>query len=620
MINKIKKIINKRKNKKKKGFTLVELLAVIVILAVIMVITIPTVLGNMNEAKQQAFNTVGETMKKYLVDNYNNCRLGNEAIAKFDDEIFDNNCNLITDDLSSNLIKNSGYSTEDINEVIVTGSNGNYELKVIPQDGGEFSGVNDLITGEIHYTQSELMGNDPDLSTGLIPVVYDDTKGSDTHWFVADVSQKWYSYTSIEQWWANAVSVDSSTIEKRAKYVNADGTYNTGIEIATSDMLAMFVWIPRYSYTIGCTSSSCLGYKVEEASALSTSTPGAIDIKFVSVEDELEIPDMDNGIYPNYTYTSEEDRTPTNYYTHPAFWWDENGDGIRATNNSEEIAGIWVGKFETSTAVGATCYNSTSSNCAVGATEVRILPNVTSMRYQQIANQFAYSQYFSSNDNIYGLTGDAHMMKNSEWAAVAYLSQSIYGKYGNKDYSGANKEIYINNYSSYITGVSAGEPSANLSTSITCRYNVEGDNRTEGTGLCGPGASTTGNIYGIYDMNGGAYEYVMANYGTKTDEGIFNGRKGSSGINFSEIDNKYYDKFITRIPFTRKSKETIGQALYEVASWYLDSTYTFDNATVWLLRGGSYSGSSAGAFYGSANNGDSGKCNGYRSVFVLTST
>ena len=33
----------------------------------------------------------------------------------------------------------------------------------------------------------------------------------------------------------------------------------------------------------------------------------------------------------------------------------------------------------------------------------------------------------------------SHGMKNNEWAAVAYLSQSIYGKYGNKQYSNKNK-------------------------------------------------------------------------------------------------------------------------------------------------------------------------------------
>ena len=46
-------------------------------------------------------------------------------------------------------------------------------------------------------------------------------------------------------------------------------------------------------------------------------------------------------------------------------------------------------------------------------------------------------------NDIYGFGGhmDIHIIKNSEWGAVAYLYHSKYGKYGNSLYSGANKEI-----------------------------------------------------------------------------------------------------------------------------------------------------------------------------------
>ena len=43
------------KNLNKKGFTLVELLAVIVVLALIMVLTVPSVLTSMNSARQSSF-------------------------------------------------------------------------------------------------------------------------------------------------------------------------------------------------------------------------------------------------------------------------------------------------------------------------------------------------------------------------------------------------------------------------------------------------------------------------------------------------------------------------------------------------------------------------------------
>ena len=60
----------------KKGFTLVELLAVIVILAVIMVITIPTVLGSMDKAKESAFATAVETMEEFIQKEYDYKQLG----------------------------------------------------------------------------------------------------------------------------------------------------------------------------------------------------------------------------------------------------------------------------------------------------------------------------------------------------------------------------------------------------------------------------------------------------------------------------------------------------------------------------------------------------------------
>ena len=71
-----------------KGFTLVELLAVIVILAVIMVITIPTVLGSMSEATDKAFDSAKKAVQKYIDDQIELCNAGLGDLAGYESSLF----------------------------------------------------------------------------------------------------------------------------------------------------------------------------------------------------------------------------------------------------------------------------------------------------------------------------------------------------------------------------------------------------------------------------------------------------------------------------------------------------------------------------------------------------
>ena len=56
------------KNKKKIGFTLVELLAVIVILSIIMTITVPIILVQVKKAEKRSFEISVELVKKNTED------------------------------------------------------------------------------------------------------------------------------------------------------------------------------------------------------------------------------------------------------------------------------------------------------------------------------------------------------------------------------------------------------------------------------------------------------------------------------------------------------------------------------------------------------------------------
>jgi hypothetical protein len=103
-------------------------------------------------------------------------------------------------------------------------------------------------------------------------------------------------------------------------------------------------------------------------------------------------------------------------------------------------------------------------------------------------------------------------------------------------------------------------------------------------------ASTTSNIYGIYDMNGGAWEYVM---------GIYNKTIGSSG--FTSLPNEKYYSNYTATTYQ-------GHVLTETARWYGDNASFVNSGLPWFRRGGYYSdGMNAGVFNFDDVNGGSGQ-------------
>ena len=418
------------------------------------------------------------------------------------------------------------------------------------------------------YTDLILAGNDPNmLQKSLTPVVYDETRSS---WVVADTTQEWYNYSNQE--WANAVILNSGVTKSVGDTVIVPTDTST-----TSEVKAMLVWIPRFEYKITSTYGTHL-----DGTAGTQALPGQIEVKFI----------------PKSQTTAD-----SNYILHPAFTWDDNSDGTIATN--EHISGIWVGKFETTGT----------------ADEPTILPNVQSLRNQNISTQFNTSLKLKNYLSAIGTT-DSHMAKNSEWGAVAYLSQSVYGKYGNTNYTGANKEVYKNDSSGYYTGRSSGtypqsgNPSSGNSSSGTCLYNDITD-RGNGIGSCGGGASTTGNITGIYDMAGGAYEYVMGYLTTASTTWGATSSTNHTGFT-SAPASKYYDAYTSTTATTACNGGICkGHALSETSGWYNDSADFVSAVGPWFARGGSsYSTPRAGVFYSTYGNGGTADRVSFRSVLL----
>ncbi len=408
------------------------------------------------------------------------------------------------------------------------------------------------------YKEAILNGTDPVISDNLIPVVISDT-GVVTK---ADTTTAWYSYANKK--WANSVILKDKSI-----------SYQDGEVIPENNIESYFVWIPRYRY------------KIFNKGTYIGST---------SIENSTQIIDV---IFENKETTPSTGSTVGTYLTHPAFIaFDTNG--------------LWVGKFEAGYDGATTTAAAQVNN--VDTSKIIIKPNVYSWRNITVGNMFKNSYDYQRNL-------DSHMMKNTEWGAVAYLQHSAYG---------SKSSVRINNNSSFITGYSATlEPTLgyNGGTSIN-------GNRVESTSLGVDGtytinylnsnstvSSTTGNYSGIYDMSGGAWEYVMG-YTTKaTTVG------GASGITslypnfFSDSTySKYWDKYTSTVN-TNYSNRILGDATGEMgpfgseldpdgstrykSSWYKDYAYFADSSYPWFDRGGGWSsGAEAGSFvFGSSTGG-----------------
>ena len=439
--------------------------------------------------------------------------------------------------------------------------------------------------------EPEVKPNAPVLDGGLIPIVFDTSNGTVIK-TVSSTDSSWYNYSNQE--WANAVLVKESGTQTRAYY-----KANPGVAIDESDILAYYVWIPRYKYKI---------WTLEESSQGQEQT---IDIVFESTSS------ISAG-----TQVGE-------YITHPAFWWDNDSDGVRGSG--EELAGIWIGKFETTGT----------------ADSPTILPDVTSLRNQKVSVQFATAQKLGGT--TYGVSSnvDSHMMKNSEWGAAAYLSHSKYG---------VNREVYINNSSEYYTGRSGGNVSGSTpingtytGQSSTDTYSSYGfytwdgyllnyDTNTKSTTRdLTKIASTTGNITGIYDMVGGTIEDVMGVFANSDGQlwsgqnnyanSGFTGLVGESGTSYSGTsfpESKYYDVYkassgITIDKLTAcNGRVCYGHGLSETSNWYGDGTGFVGPINSWATRGGAHwFDASAGVFHSGYTPGNGSSVTGFRSSLVI---
>ena len=528
----------------KKGFTLAELIGVVIILALIALLAFPPILNSIRKTKGELSDASKEILYNatslYVSENLNDFpkRNGNTFCVTLN--TLSSKEYLPTKVYDS--ITGEEISQDSLIEVKVENNNYTYSMN------------NECV--EYVYVppyQDNSGANIPELLDNMVPVYYD---GS--NWKYADKYNEWYDYDTKE--WANAV------------VLNRDVTKNVGDTISEDEISLWYVWIPRYKYQLfNANNGSVEEQEIQITFESGTATTGTVECtNTVSGSGEA-----------SETCTNAENG---NWYTHPAF-----------TFGNQELTGFWVGKFEIS-----------------GNTDkITIKPNVSSLRYTNVSNFFTAIQNIS---NKYSINGDSHMMKNMEWGAVAYLSHSKYG---------IGEEVYINNSSSYYTGRSGGNvggsintvatqyPSDSTSSKVYYSYGYYtydgkivnydgsiGDYATDRT--LGTKASTTGNIYGIYDMSGGAYEFVMGNMVNSSGEFY------SSSAGFSTPpDSIYYDSYTYGTSKTSHGRGKLGDATKETLKifgsstdgWYSDSANFPNSSNSWFYLGSRYySNSGAGLF------------------------
>ena len=462
--------------------------------------------------------------------------------------------------------------------------------------------------GEEQKFDEEKGVNKPELTQGMIPVKFDTSKnGGKGNWVIcSETDSEWYNYTETDKKWANVML--------------CDGTYDestpVGTEVAEEDLGSMFVWIPRYAYKI--------------TSGYHDAPNGGMDVKFLVGRTDQTV-DGSQVVEYNAETTNNYTQFPDGYVVHPVF---ENGQSTGYQNGEwkKEITGIWVAKFKAGIKT-----TEKDTDAKVSSVSNYYYPVFKGKKYGynliNESNCYNISLALDDESNPYGLTesSNSHLIKNSEWGAAAYLSMSQYG------YSGGiistSTEKYKNNLSlasssdtlsspvqnpnntgkiTAITGYTApgARTEQNIMTYSSPESFTEAISGSNGTSYAwnnvntnsdvgnGTKSSTTGNIYGIYDMGGCLAEYTSSYVNNLTYIG--QGSVFATGTS-TYLATAYPKNATTATDFNSAYeagafKVTYGDAIYETSknvgggqSWFSETLENDVNGSeVFFPRGGNW--------------------------------
>ena len=422
--------------------------------------------------------------------------------------------------------------------------------------------------------------NTPKLAKGMTAVYWDESGAEKelTKFSSKAEWEKWYSYTAQ----TGKTSTAGSGTSKWANAVTKDNSGN---------ITGYWVWIPRYEYKL-TTSSKTIAVNFISTK---TTTPSSSDYK----------------IHPVFTTNTENGGWDSEL---PGFWVAKYPAGYQKStvntsgvvqNGSDTLVSSNLKYTKSDYTTNALGQDVSSSNCAnVNISYPVFKPLTYAYNCINIDSMNRISQDIKNASNFYGLTNttDSHLMKNSEWGAVAYLAWSQYGR--NATEPNINNVNLNNKDSKYIyavTGMAAtGTDTSHTSGSFTGHaYNTA-------TGQLG---STTGNITGVYDMNGCVWEYVAAylnNTGGETSRKTYAASLMSVAAKYktiytatSSLDNQA-NQYVATAVATRYGdavKETSTRGDSASGSWNSDYSIFPYSSYPFFVRGGYYfGGAHAGLF------------------------
>ena len=572
--------MRQKKKRLEKGITLIALVITIIILLILAGVTITMLTGD-NGILKQATNAKEANSKAEFEEQV--------KLAVMASKINDTaSINLETLENEINKINGTTITKSTDDNLPWTVKKESYEI-TITADGTittNTTGKDDDKKDEVFASDGSWNGvvNSPKLVSGMTGVYWDEN-GNEIK-VTNENKDKWYDYEN--QKWANAVT--------------KDGSY--------------WVWIPRYEYSIETATKT-------------------INIKFIK--------------------TTQIDADSDYTYVHPAF---RNGTATHFMNGEwdSEIPGFWVAKYsagfqqcsqtlnsngtatEPTTDVSKVVYSNSSYTSFNSDYKTNALNQILTADGKEklsypvfkpltyaynnisVGDSYTISQEIDSATAFYGLSGNSnasHLMKNSEWGAVAYLTQSSCGR--------SRTEVTIN--------------SKNLN-NLNSKHIYAVTGYAENIAL-GVSASSTNNISGVFDLNGCVWERV-AGYITNGNPSL--STYGSSFVNttanpegYKTLSTKYatvypynstsdtYSNNWTKYNKLKTATYGYGDAILETstgvsssASWNSDYSYFVNSSSPFFRRGGFCGNSSgAGIFAFSYRDGSPDYYHGFRACLVF---